>query len=974
MIDSHRPDPELIARRAIGNVEKEENEKASKLSYEALRSIFAQKNKRFPWTIAGVQQEIDRRTITRQRAIKDLLGKYYEDPHGAQKLLDPMRNLFAMEFQLKRLLYFLKKGEQKKSIIETDSLELGIGRDNERRMAHKKSKEWLSTAHENQRQYEKNQMHQILNLSVDRGAPKSGSQLSRGRSLITASPIIAKRNRKSLNFPGSGGHSGLAALISSSPKESNPKSHEINWRLSPVSGSSFFGQASVGKMNLNLKSHSRIPSSGNISQSKIVNNGISKHKNRNIVGTSNERNGSDTLSCLISDSHGKNDESYQGNIPCNEGTDANPIMLSSSSEEEHEFLDETPKDKDRGSSAEGEQGDDVFDTDIAKYKTSPPNGCITRSHVSLCNESLAMSEKLKGLRCVMPPGGGANAVEFTAIDYLRLGPDEYLNDTAIDYYLRMLLYSLEKEKPEVAQRCYFFNSFFYKKLTEKGGSDEQIPEVMRRWAESRTMSAAERQSLQNYSKVASWTKEVDIFSKDYIFIPVHDHLHWSLVIICHPYMEDVNRCSSRGRRSKSRVQKRSISSLLYSGYGDIEHSRTDFIADARENPKPEAFFLHLDSLDEGHGETTTRILRKYLAHEWRWKANLNKDSVPRRWAIRNGLILDDNTSPEALNLLSRSFSYMRSIKADVPKQKNHCDCGVFVCVFAEYFLANLPPSLNYESVNALSCRVGSKYRKDYRDLFELRNNPGAGSSEEATLAGLPYPGYLTRYWFMPENASLFRWHYARIVLIHMSTIAGWLNEKDSKQLVFPEKIQGRDYSRREIIQMKDIREELDRIYLATEKKRYLSPEEWRPYAEERKNLRIHQLTKPVSRRNSHPNSGTRKLSHRIEKDRPQKQLQTRLRSSFSRVVNETDEIRQSLQENGRQIDNTADVDSIKDDSLEESEERKSCKAFKNLGKCRNITNASVRNFTKMTRNKIIFVQKLRNQHTCVCSSWSSSRT
>jgi Ulp1 family protease len=27
---------------------------------------------------------------------------------------------------------------------------------------------------------------------------------------------------------------------------------------------------------------------------------------------------------------------------------------------------------------------------------------------------------------------------------------------------------------------------------------------------------------------------VDIFSKDFLFVPIHDALHWSLAIICHP--------------------------------------------------------------------------------------------------------------------------------------------------------------------------------------------------------------------------------------------------------------------------------------------------------------------------------------------------------------------------------------------------------------------------------------------------------
>jgi len=60
-------------------------------------------------------------------------------------------------------------------------------------------------------------------------------------------------------------------------------------------------------------------------------------------------------------------------------------------------------------------------------------------------------------------------VELTASDLTRLGPDEFLNDSAIDYYLRWLQQGLQERDPGAAERCYFFNSFFYKKLTEKNG-------------------------------------------------------------------------------------------------------------------------------------------------------------------------------------------------------------------------------------------------------------------------------------------------------------------------------------------------------------------------------------------------------------------------------------------------------------------------------------------------------------------------
>lgn len=38
-----------------------------------------------------------------------------------------------------------------------------------------------------------------------------------------------------------------------------------------------------------------------------------------------------------------------------------------------------------------------------------------------------------------------------------------------------------------------------------------------------------------YQRVAPWTSKVDIFADfDYIAIPVHSGLHWSLIVVCHP--------------------------------------------------------------------------------------------------------------------------------------------------------------------------------------------------------------------------------------------------------------------------------------------------------------------------------------------------------------------------------------------------------------------------------------------------------
>jgi Ulp1 family protease len=41
-------------------------------------------------------------------------------------------------------------------------------------------------------------------------------------------------------------------------------------------------------------------------------------------------------------------------------------------------------------------------------------------------------------------------------------------------------------------------------------------------------------TLQHYERVQKWTKRVDIFLMDYLFVPIHADTHWSLAVVCHP--------------------------------------------------------------------------------------------------------------------------------------------------------------------------------------------------------------------------------------------------------------------------------------------------------------------------------------------------------------------------------------------------------------------------------------------------------
>ena len=40
--------------------------------------------------------------------------------------------------------------------------------------------------------------------------------------------------------------------------------------------------------------------------------------------------------------------------------------------------------------------------------------------------------------------------------------------------------------------------------------------------------------FENPQAVHRWTRDVDIFSKEFLFIPINYELHWSLAIVCNP--------------------------------------------------------------------------------------------------------------------------------------------------------------------------------------------------------------------------------------------------------------------------------------------------------------------------------------------------------------------------------------------------------------------------------------------------------
>ena len=95
-------------------------------------------------------------------------------------------------------------------------------------------------------------------------------------------------------------------------------------------------------------------------------------------------------------------------------------------------------------------------------------------------------------------------------DLERLDEGEFFNDTLIEFYLRYLQHQLELRNPNMAKKIYFFSTFFFKNLTHKGRG----------------------QRSSNYDLVINWTRGIDIFTYDYIVVPINESFHWYVVVIC----------------------------------------------------------------------------------------------------------------------------------------------------------------------------------------------------------------------------------------------------------------------------------------------------------------------------------------------------------------------------------------------------------------------------------------------------------
>ncbi|TRY59152.1 hypothetical protein DNTS_032401 [Danionella cerebrum] len=312
---------------------------------------------------------------------------------------------------------------------------------------------------------------------------------------------------------------------------------------------------------------------------------------------------------------------------------------------------------------------------------------------------------------VYPPPPAKGGISVTNEDLHCLNDGEFLNDVIIDFYLKYLF--LEKLKKEDAMRSHVFSSFFYKRLNQRerrtGVDTSSIPIQKRK-----------------HNRVKTWTRHVDLFQKDFIFVPINESAHWYLAVICFPglecpqlepnplYQPQTSLQSAGGSSNQSfeseeleSFKQHTTSSLrpasetnkpqitdgvhrIMECYGKEDSNQSEQSFSPDECSEDGTFFddcasseraewtsrptlckqpciLIMDSLGGPSRSTVVKTLREYLEVEWEVKKGSKRSF---------GKDLMKGSSPR------------------VPQQDNFSDCGVYVLQYVESFFENPLPSFH----------------------------------------------------------------------------------------------------------------------------------------------------------------------------------------------------------------------------------------------------------------------------------------
>eukprot|EP00092_Neocalanus_flemingeri_P033060 GFUD01035954.1.p1 GENE.GFUD01035954.1~~GFUD01035954.1.p1 ORF type:complete len:1471 (+),score=415.21 GFUD01035954.1:79-4491(+) len=259
------------------------------------------------------------------------------------------------------------------------------------------------------------------------------------------------------------------------------------------------------------------------------------------------------------------------------------------------------------------------------------------------------------------PVGSKDKVSVCLSDYKTLEHDTFLNDIIIDFYLTYLYHVFlnKEDQPTV----HIFSTMFYKRLN----STPKKASTVASYEKDSSLKPAEKRHM----RVKGWTKNVNLFEKNMVIIPICEHSHWYLVIAIRPGLITIP-LGSDDRQTKG-----------------------------------EPFMIVLDSMGGNKSAAVTNI-RHYLAAEWKAK------------------MCGEEGDEDEYEFSSKE---MKTVRPKKPEQENYSDCGIYLLHYIEmmfksvaqyYWPASIQDLNNWFSIEEISTKRDEIARL-IRELSEDQN-------------------------------------------------------------------------------------------------------------------------------------------------------------------------------------------------------------------------------------------------------------
>ncbi|KAL6436028.1 hypothetical protein ACFW04_005678 [Cataglyphis niger] len=322
----------------------------------------------------------------------------------------------------------------------------------------------------------------------------------------------------------------------------------------------------------------------------------------------------------------------------------------------------------------------------------PPSTITRKQSQSLVPNIVNVSDSIQTIT-VYPPPPAKGGIAINTEDYLCLAEDQFLNDVIIDFYLKYLTLEILSESDQ--HRTHVFSSYFYKRLTSPHAqaAENIVPMT----------PAAKR-----HARVQKWTKNVNIFEKDFIIIPINEHAHWFLAIICFPGLvgkvsctmktneNDINKTMRKSKRLKEMKTK-----AVTIGSTTITPLPTTITIDQqddgseRDEAEGDDEEMEMDSDEEDETEQSEENkIQPHIKVEPQKETIkipciLIFDSLAGASRARVVATLRDYLSCEYFAKLGIEKTFTKdTIKGacpKVPQQSNFTDCGLYVLQYVESF-------------------------------------------------------------------------------------------------------------------------------------------------------------------------------------------------------------------------------------------------------------------------------------------------